>query len=78
MVTKQDKPVSIEKSMTQYVESNAAFLANTDQCSKRARYSVMEADLKIGLVYPLIGVGKGLRSSYIPDYFSEVKLWLSF
>ena len=71
--------------MTQYVESNAASLANPDQRSNRARYSVMEADFKIGLAHPLIGVGKGLRSSYIPDYFSEkafqngeVKMWLSF
>lgn len=35
--------------------------------------------------YTKIGVGKGLRSSYIPNYFSEkafqngeVKMWLSF
>lgn len=85
MVTKQSEPLSIEKSMTQYVESNAASLADPDQRSNRARYSVMEADFKIGLAHPLIGVGKGLRSSYIPDYFSEkafqngeVKMWLSF
>lgn len=85
MVTKQSEPLSIEKSMTQYVESNVASLADPDQRSNRARYSVMEADFKIGLAHPLIGVGKGLRSSYMPDYFSEkafqngeVKMWLSF
>ena len=85
MEKKQEQAVSIEASMTQYVESNAASLANPDKRSNRARYSVMEADFKIGLDHPLLGVGKGLRSSYMPDYFSqkalqngEVKMWLHF
>lgn len=77
--------ISIETSMAEYVESNAASLANPDKRSNRARYSVMEADFKIGLDHPFLGVGKGLRSSYMPDYFSEkalqngeVKMWLRF
>ena len=85
MEKKQEQAVSIEASMAQYVESNAASLANPDKRSNRARYSVMEADFKIGLDHPLLGVGKGLRSSYMPDYFSEkalqngeVKMWLHF
>lgn len=85
MERKTEEVVSLETSMTNYVESNAASLANPDKRSNRARYSVMEADFKIGLDHPLLGVGKGLRSSYIPDYFSEkalqngeVKMWLRF
>lgn len=55
--------------MTQYVESNAASLANPDQRSNRARYSVMEADFKIGLAHPLIGVGKGLLQQLYAGLF---------
>ena len=76
---------NIYASMETYVESNAASLANPDKRSNRARYSVMEADFKIGLDYPLLGVGMGLRDAYMPDYFSkvalendEVKMWLDF
>lgn len=83
-MTKNAKP-TISDSMKTYVESNAASLANPDKRSNRARYSVMEADFKIGLDHPLLGVGMGLRSAYMPDYFSkvalengEVKMWLSF
>lgn len=85
MEKQKTQTVSIEASMTQYVESNATSLAKPDQRSNRARYSVMEADFKIGLDHPVLGVGKGLRSSYMPDYFSEkalqngeVKMWLRF
>lgn len=71
-------------SVTEYVESNAASLANLDKRSNRARYSVMEADFKIGLDNPVFGVGRGLRNAYMPDYFSgkakantEVKMWMN-
>lgn len=75
----------IRKDMNKYIEDNALSLANPDKRSNRARYSVMEADFKIGLDHPLFGVGSGLRDAYIPDYFSEiaknngeVKRWLAF
>ncbi len=68
-----------------YVESNAASLANPEARSNGARYSVMKTDVKIGLDHPLLGVGQGLRSSYMPDYFSEkalqngeIKMWMHF
>lgn len=68
-----------------YVKSNAASLADPNARSNGARYSVMEADFKIGLDHPLLGVGDGLRSYYLPDYFSkkalkngEIKMWMRF
>lgn len=71
--------------MSAYLESNAASLKEPDVRSNRARYSVMMADTRIGLDHPVLGVGKGLRSSYIPDYFdekalqnNEVRMWLDF
>lgn len=74
----------LAQSMESYVDSNAKSLLNPDKRSNRARYSVMEADFKIGLAHPLLGVGKGLRNAYVPDYFSEsakndgeVKMWLA-
>lgn len=70
-------------SIESYVESNLTSLTSTSQRSNGARYSIMIADLKIGLDHPLIGVGSGLRNAYIPDYLpemakdnGEVKMWI--
>lgn len=66
-----------------YIDSNAISLANPDRRSNRARYSVMEADIRLGLDNPILGVGYELRNAYLKDYFSkealdnpEVQLWL--
>lgn len=66
-----------------YIESNLISLASASQRSNGARYSIMIADLKIGLDYPLTGVGTGLRNAYIPDYLpemakdnGEVNMWI--
>lgn len=68
-----------------YIDSNAISLANPDKRSNRARYSVIESDIKVGLEHPLLGVGSGLRTAYVIDAFSEkalqndeVKMWLDF
>lgn len=66
-----------------YIESNLTSFASASQRSNGARYSIMIADLKIGLGYPLTGVGTGLRNAYIPDYLpemakdnGEIKMWI--
>lgn len=66
-----------------YLESNLYSLGSTSQRSNAARYSIMIADLKVGLDYPLTGVGLGLRNAYIPDYLpemakdnGEVQMWI--
>lgn len=85
--TKKTNNVSFDvcKSIVNYVESNAVSVVNSDKRSNRARYSVMNADFRIGMDNLWLGVGTGLRSAYIPDYFdekalrnSEVKMWLHF
>lgn len=70
-------------SIESYLESNLTSLASTSQRSNGARYSIMIADLKIGLDHPLIGVGTGLRNAYILDYLpemakdnGEVQMWI--
>ena len=77
------KSALIKKSLMNYVDDNAISLVDPNRRSNRARYSVMEADFKIGLDNPVLGVGLGLRSAYLPDYLSEkalknreVKMWL--
>lgn len=66
-----------------YLESNLYSLGSVSQRSNGARYSIMLADLKIGLDHSLIGVGFGLRNAYIPDHLpemakdnDEVKMWI--
>ena len=67
----------------EYIESNLTSLASTTRRSNNARYSIMLTDLKIGLDNPVLGVGTGLRNSYVPDYLpemsknnGEVKMWI--
>lgn len=67
-----------------YFEKNLFSLASTNKRSNGARYSIMLADFKIGVNNPIVGVGAGLRSSYIPDYLpemandnKEIKMWIS-
>ena len=74
-----------DNAVVAYIESNAASLANPEARSNKTRYSVMVADIKLGMDHPVLGVGRGLRSSYLPDYFSEkalkveeIKMWLQF
>lgn len=81
----QKKAVDLQKSVNAYIDSNATSLVNPDKRSNRARYSIMEADFRIGLAHPILGVGRGLRNGYIPQYLpekgkqnGEVKMWLAF
>lgn len=76
---------NITTTMTEYIDSNATSLVNPDKRSNRARYSIMEADFRIGLAHPILGVGRGLRNGYIPQYLpekgkqnGEVKMWLNY
>lgn len=80
-VTKSNSSSSINN----YIQDNALSLVNPDKRSNRARYSIMEADARIGLDYPLLGVGYNLRNAYIEDYLpskafanEEVRMWIDF
>jgi len=66
-----------------YLNDNVGSLAYADKRSNRARYSVMEANLRMGLTHPFFGVGYSLRQAYTKDYLStaglnnnEIKGWL--
>ena len=82
-----DKPiekVATKQFIAKYVDDNAESLFNPDRRSNRARYSIMEADLKVGLDNPLFGVGMGLRNNYVQNYLSdkgkrntEIKMWIA-
>lgn len=70
-------------SMKKYVNDNLGSLASMNKRSNRARFSVIAADINIGLGHPLLGVGRTLRQAYIPDYLpqyafadQEVKGWI--
>lgn len=66
-----------------YISENIASAVGKDKRSNRARFSLMEAELKVWMAHPVLGVGKGLKAAYIPDKLpsdatqsSEVKMWL--
>ena len=67
-----DKEININDSIENYLDDNIGSLASTEQRSNNSRYSIMIADLKIGLEYPVLGVGIGLRDAYIPEHLPEM------
>lgn len=73
----------LQKAGESYVSENIASAVGKSQRSNRARFSLMEAELRVWTDYPLLGVGKGLKGAYIPDKLpsdaiesSEVRMWL--
>lgn len=70
-------------SVEKYVETNIASITSTQKRSNSARYSVAIANFKLGIDYPLFGVGYGLTDGYIRYYLpemaensGEVRMWI--
>ena len=66
-----------------YISDNLKSIKGKDNRSNRSRYSVMEADLQVGLEHPLLGVGTGLRDAYVGEKLvamdnksDEMKRWI--
>lgn len=66
-----------------YIKDNMTSLVGDDKRSNGARYGGLEAHIKMGLDYPVLGVGSSLRSAYVATYLpqkafsnSEIKMWL--
>ena len=73
----------LKKAGENYVSQNIASAVGKDQRSNRARFSLMEAELKVWMEHPFFGVGEGLKGAYIPEKLpsdatesSEVRMWL--
>lgn len=78
-INNNDNKANVES----YIEDNLGSLASTDKRSNTARYSVMIANFKIGVDYPILGVGTNLANAYITEYLpamskdnGEVNMWL--
>lgn len=74
----------IQKAGESYVSENITSAVGKNQRSNRARFSLMEAELKVWMEHPIFGVGKGLKGAYIPEKLpsdaiqsSEVRMWIS-
>ena len=74
--------IDFSTEVNSYIDENLGSIASTNQRSNNARYSVMIADLKIGLENPVFGVGRDLRSAYVYDNLpdmgkdnAEIKMW---
>lgn len=66
-----------------YISKNITSAVGKDKRSNRARFSLMEAELKVWMAHPVLGVGKGLKAAYIPEQLpsdatksSEVRMWI--
>ena len=82
-IVKDDAESLVQKAGKSYISENITSAVGKDKRSNRARFSLMEAELKVWMDHPVLGVGKGLKAAYIPDKLpidatksSEVKMWL--
>lgn len=76
---------AIYKSQNQYFKENIASAKNINKRSNKPRFSVLQANLSIGMSHPIFGVGPFLRRFYVLDYLptnalnnEEVKSWYSY
>ena len=82
-IEENDSESLFSKAGKSYISENITSAVGKDKRSNRARFSLMEAELKVWMDHPVLGVGKGLKAAYIPDKLpsdatksSEVKMWL--
>lgn len=78
-----NKKTTYESQVESYLNDNLGSLQHTNQRSNRARFSMMEANFRMGLDYPILGVGYSLRQGYTISYLpemafddDEVNLWI--
>lgn len=65
------------------IENNLISLTSSNQRSNGARYALLKSNMRIVADHPLLGIGPGLASAYIADYYTddekkngEVSLWI--
>lgn len=68
------QPLGVAGTIKHYVNDNVESVADPAKRSNQSRYSVILADLRIGLDNPVLGVGIGLRDAYVPQHFSSASL----
>ncbi len=58
---------------SKYLNENVSSVAKTEvgQKSNNSRYSVLKANVALGIDYPILGVGTNLNSAYLPDYIND-------
>ena len=80
-LTKSVKKVGVND----YFRDNVGSIFSMNKRSNTARYSTIIANVKIGLDYPILGVGRRMTPAYMPDYFPdfsknnwEVRNWIKY
>ena len=66
-----------------YLEDNLGSITSSTKRSNKSRLSILKASLALGKDHFFLGVGKGLRNAYIPDYLpeeafsgNEIRTWI--
>ena len=82
IMTNNEKTI-VNNSIGSYLEDNVGSLTSINERSNMTRYSTIIANFKIGIDYPLLGVGLGLSNAYMPNYFpemsknnNEINMWI--
>ena len=69
---------SADKDTENYFARNVSSVIGKENRSNDSRYSVSLGNVKIGLQHPLLGVGEGLNSAYLPDNINDNTLSHNF
>lgn len=67
-----NKSNDINSNAVIYLDETLGSFDNKNRMSNNSRYSVMLSDLKIGIEYPILGVGVNLRNAYMLRYLPEM------
>lgn len=54
-----------------YLDKNFNSIFTANQRSNSARYAYIKSAFRVGVDYPILGVGKGLTAAYLVDYFTD-------
>lgn len=75
--------VSYKEKADMYIEENITSASSENKRSNKARFSLMQTEINLWKDYPLLGVGRGMKSAYIVDYLpktaledQEVRMWV--
>ena len=70
-IINQKKNNKINNKTDNYLDKNFYSIFSANKRSNSARFAYIKSAFRVGLDYPILGVGKGLTAAYMTDYFTD-------
>ena len=65
------KNLKLNNKTGNYLDKNFYSIFSANKRSNSARFAYIKSAFRVGLDYPILGVGKGLTAAYMTDYFTD-------